>query len=733
MSNCPASELLQQRRIPAFVPPNDAAEAICKLPAKIPSMAASDIQSTYNFRPDEINESISPLYYTVSQEPVSSNAPDADDCVETTDVSSDSFTWVDWLTPITGIEGDRSWILAGESLNCTDNGDLSNSTTFKRPALPITQFGSVLPAPITAPISVASALGGNGGSGGGGSGDESGNKAEELVEVIDNELKIHPIYIDFNQGINSIFEYICGDDAQQLADDRSIKIEKFPVDLSAQEDGTYYIWLYRSGMSLNSDHQAIYSMGFFATDEANFNVHIPSCLFQLVAAVSVNGGKLSIKRIFCSTAQNADVYYGMSAAGGLYEPYGVYFTLSNPNQLITPADIVLTSVYIAQIVLYPINPTGYAYDFYAGSSVYTKSTTITLDAATLQKSRIIIFLDREKKECVLDTFDSKSSTDKDVILSLSRTTNTITGAVSSIVWVGYPFIPSPESQSFIIKVYPDYANGSKDSLPFTVRIQQASDTSEYAGRVVEEGATSPTFDQYIPVYEETFTATSSARTTVYFYINLYVYKNGNNRYCKISKKQTMGSILIGSITFGGKTDFSNYPAIYVTQSLITQSSNQAVYITPAYIGNFCILSVEEADDGTYGYLVNPGGSTVPKALTSCYVNGYISGIDTCSPFYFSTTAAYGYVIITFVPGDLDTATGAVINNAHISISVRAAGTPPDTTDPMNVRSIFMRFNRTATATTYLLPLPTTPLQFVYAEAPSTTVLEADIAKHMETP
>ena len=732
MSNCPASELLKQRRIPAFTPPNDASEAICKLPAKIPSMAASDIQSTYNFRPDEINEPISPLYYTVSQEPVSSGVAGADDCVETTDVSSDSFTWVDWLTPITGIEGDRVWILAGESLNCTDNGDLSNSPTFKRPALPITQFGSVLPAPITAPISVASALGGSGGGGGGGGGDESGNKAEEVVEVIDNELKIHPIYIDFNQGINSVFEYICGDDAQQLADDRSIKIEKFPVDLSAQEDGTYYIWLYRSGMSMNSDSQAIYSMGFFATTEASFYVHIPSCLFQLVAAVSVNSGKLSIKRIFCSTAQNADVYYGMSAAGGLYEPYGVYFTLSNPNQLITPADIMPTSVYIAQIVLYPINPMGHAYDFYAGASVYTATTTITLDATTSQSSRIIIFLDREKRECVLDTSGSKSATDKDVILSLSRTPNTITGAVSSIVWFGYPFIPSAESASFIIKVYPDYANGSKDSLPFTVRIQQASDTSEYAGRVVEEGATSPTFDQYIPVYEETFTATSSTSTTVYFYINLYVYKNGNNRYCKISKKQTMGSILIGSVTYGRRIS-SNYPNIYVTQSLITQSASQAVDITPTYIGNFCILSVEETDDKTYGYLVNPGGSTIPKALTSCYVNGYISGIDTCSPFYFSTTSTYGYVIITFVPADLDTSTGAVINNAHISISVRAAGTPPDTADPMNVRSIFMRFNRTATATTSLLPLPATPLQFVYAEAPSTTVLEAEIAKHMETP
>ena len=732
MSNCPASELLKQRRIPAFTPPNDASEAICKLPAKIPSMAASDIQSTYNFRPDEINEPISPLYYTVSQEPVSSGAADADDCVETTDVSSDSFTWVDWLTPITGIAGDRSWILAGESLNCTDNGDLSNSPTFKRPVLPITQFGSVLPAPITAPISVASALGGNGGGGGGG----DDTTSEEIVEVIDNELKIHPIYIDFNQGINSVFEYICGDDAQQLADDRSIKIEKFPVDFSVQEDGTYYIWLYRSGMRLNSDSQSIYSMGFFATTEASFYVHIPSCLFQLVAAVSVNSGKLSIKRIFCSTAQNADVYYGMSAAGGLYEPYGVYFTVSNTDKLITTADIVLTSVYIAQIILYPINPTGRAYDFYAGSSVYTKSTTITLDATTLQNSRIIIFLDREKRECVLDTSGSKSATDKDVILSLSRTPNTITGAVSSIVWFGYPFIPSAESESFIIKVYPDYANGSEDSLPFTVRIQQESDTSEYAGRVVEEGATSPELDQYIPVYEETFTATSGTRATVYFYINLYVNRDSNNRYCKISKKQTMGSILIGSITFGniyGAPASSNYPKIYVTQSLITQSASQAVNITPTYIGNFCILSVEETDDETYGYLVNPGGSTVPRALTYCYVNGYNSTIDTCSPFYFNTTATYGYVIITFVPADLDTSTGAVINNAHISISVRAAGTPPGTTDPMNVRSIFMRFNRTATATTSLLPLPATPLQFVYAEAPSTTVLEAEIAKHMETP
>lgn len=731
MSNCPASELLKQRRIPAFTPPNDASEAICKLPAKIPSMAASDIQSTYNFRPDEINEPISPLYYTVSQEPVSSGAADADDCVETTDVSSDSFTWVDWLTPITGIEGDRSWILAGESLNCTDNGDLSNSTTFKRPALPITQFGSVLPAPITAPISVASALGGGGG--GGGTPPATG---EELVEIVDNKLIIHPIYIIFNQGYNSIFEYICGDDTQQLADNRSIKVERFPVDFSAQVDGTYYVWLYRSGRGTDDNDAAIYSMGFFATTTPIFDVKIPSCLFQLVAAVSVNAGKVSISRIFCSKAQNADVYCGAQSKGEKYEPYGVYFTLSGTDSFITPSNILLKSIYIDRIIFYPINTLDHSYDYFRASSSYTQPVTLQLNDALLQKFQIAVFLDREKKECVLDTTGTMDGSDRDVVLYLYHTDSTITGSVSSIIWYGYPYMPSVISQSFIIKVYPDYSNGTKDSLPFTVRIQQASDTSEYAGRVRETGATNPILDQYIPVYEESFVASSTKVETVYFYINLYADKDNNTRYCKISKKQTMGSVLIGSVIFGDvyvALSLGIYPNIFVDQVLITNSVDTAVDLTPAYIGSFCILSVEETDDNTYGYLVNPGGSTVPTALTSCYVNGYNSTIDTCSPFYFSTTATYGYAIITFVPADLDISTGAVINNAHISISVRTAGTPPDTTDPMNVRSIFMRFNRTAAAATPLLPLPATPLQFVYAEAPSTTVLEAEIAKHMETP
>lgn len=248
MSNCPASELLKQRRIPAFVPPNDATEAICKLPAKIPSMAASDIQSTYEFRPDEINEPISPLYYTVSQEPVSSGAAGADDCVETTDVSSDSFTWVDWLTPITGIAGDRSWILAGESLNCTDNGDLSNSPTFKRPALPITQFGSVLPAPITAPISVASALGGNGGGGGGGGGGGTppviinGEEYKGFFKVIqptDWDQTGSKAAVEVVDGANWYNEY-CG---YAVINRLKYNVKKDKVTISTGSDVVNYIYL----------------------------------------------------------------------------------------------------------------------------------------------------------------------------------------------------------------------------------------------------------------------------------------------------------------------------------------------------------------------------------------------------------------------------------------------------------------------------------------------------------
>lgn len=242
MSNCPPSELLQQRRIPAFAPPNDAVEAICKLPAKIPSMAASDIQSTYEFSPAEINETISPLYYTVSQEPTSSNASEAGDCVETTDVSSDSFTWVDWLTPITGIEGDRSWILAGESLNCTDNGDLSNSPTFKRPALPITQFSSVLPAPITAPISVASALGGGGGGGGTPPVIINGEEYKGFFKVIqptDGDQTGSKAAVEVVDGANWYNEY-CG---YAVINSLKYDVKKDKVAISTGSDVVNYIYL----------------------------------------------------------------------------------------------------------------------------------------------------------------------------------------------------------------------------------------------------------------------------------------------------------------------------------------------------------------------------------------------------------------------------------------------------------------------------------------------------------
>lgn len=180
MSNCPASELLHQRTIPPFVPPNDAPEAICKLPAKIPVMAASDIQEIYGFTPNEVDEALTPLYYVVNQESESSSASDAGDCVENTDVGSDSFTWVDWLTPVAGMEDGRDWVLSGNALSCTDNGDLSNSTDFKRPTLPMTQFVAALPTPITAPISVASARGG----GGGGSTTVTGEEYKGYFKVI---------------------------------------------------------------------------------------------------------------------------------------------------------------------------------------------------------------------------------------------------------------------------------------------------------------------------------------------------------------------------------------------------------------------------------------------------------------------------------------------------------------------------------------------------------------------
>lgn len=169
-NTCETSEWLQSTQIPGLDVPNTAPEAICKSPAKIPRMAVFDIQAEYGFTEDEFDITIDPVYVQTDSTVSSSAAGDAEECVENSDTSTDSFTWVDWLTPISALAGDRLWVLDGEDLDCTETGDLSDDPDFKRPALPMASFNVVLPVPLTPPVTYDPDNGGIAGGGGGGGG-----------------------------------------------------------------------------------------------------------------------------------------------------------------------------------------------------------------------------------------------------------------------------------------------------------------------------------------------------------------------------------------------------------------------------------------------------------------------------------------------------------------------------------------------------------------------------------
>lgn len=174
-NTCETSEWLQSTQIPRLNVPNTAPEAICKAPAKIPRMAVFDIRAEYGFTKDEFDIVIDPDYVQTDSAGAPPGTGDTEECVENSDTSTDSFTWVDWLTPVSTLADGRLWVLDGEELDCTETGDLSDDPDFKRPALPMASFNVVLPVPLTPPVTydpdnggVAGGGGGDGGGGGGG-------------------------------------------------------------------------------------------------------------------------------------------------------------------------------------------------------------------------------------------------------------------------------------------------------------------------------------------------------------------------------------------------------------------------------------------------------------------------------------------------------------------------------------------------------------------------------------
>lgn len=673
MSNCPASELLKQRRIPAFTPPNDASEAICKLPAKIPSMAASDIQSTYNFRPDEINEPISPLYYTVSQEPVSSGAADADDCVETTDVSSDSFTWVDWLTPITGIEGDRSWILAGESLNCTDNGDLSNSTTFKRPALPITQFGSVLPAPITAPISVASALGGNGGGGGGG---QPAQESSPLIEIKNNNIIIHPTYIKiilFDSIANTFYIGFKHNTTDQFARNTSVSIDNIGFDITDTDDGEYTIYAYYSNAyptisSVSAEKQQI---SFIMAQSSSMHRLIDAlgCYIIPLCDITVKKNKLYNLRIKCSRI-NEIIAGDISSNGNLSQYWWIaaFVRLTNIDKPLTNTSIEfqLDTVYV-RVGAYYLQT-----DVTSDYRLIDDDKELTIDGTSIVQNNCYIYLQIDNSTngspyyyTQTTSSDEPSTLIRGILLGRLYNYSSYLRLFRSIVG-GRPFISVP---LYRFKISIDMLDINNPSAG--IKINVASGTailsgnedyslSEYNYSVKSKsmelpvGSISETKTYYIYLVFNAAGESSIGTETVdmlpvgdicYTYITDNAYLDGSNAFSGNVKR--IGTVRVepdDTVQFG--YDVS-----------VTQQLSGDIKIGPSYMGPFCFLpaTVRTSTGQKVRYIVNPRGGYKADAaaptvnrLTEIFITSSIrSVIPAVEPIFITTTS--GCALYFFAP------------------------------------------------------------------------------------
>lgn len=294
---CEASELLKQRIIPPMSPPNDAPEAVCKLPAKIPTMAALDIRAAYEFTAAELDTPITPEYVAVD----GSNPPaTAEDCVENTDVSTGKFTWVDWLTPVKALEGDRHWIIDTE-LDCTEDGDLSEDTAFKRPALPMNQYTPVLPTPIAPALAIPTGTGG----GGGGSVEK---ECCDLVELIDGELVVHPIYMRFQAGCALTyvaFMHNAPERADGSAYIPTMYKDGIDYDIKDAPDGIYYLYAYFSGLGLPFDvvnypdtHQV--TLVWSASPLAGVELTAPGSYSIKICKVFISSNKISFLSALCS-------------------------------------------------------------------------------------------------------------------------------------------------------------------------------------------------------------------------------------------------------------------------------------------------------------------------------------------------------------------------------------------------------------------------------------------------
>lgn len=700
MSNCPASELLKQRRIPAFVPPNDAAEAICKLPAKIPSMAASDIQSTYNFRPDEINESIAPLYYTVSQEPVSSDAAGADDCVETTDVSSDSFTWVDWLTPITSIEGDRNWILAGELLNCTDNGDLSNSTTFKRPALPITQFGSVLPAPITAPISVASALGGNGGGGGGGGQPVQGDPP--LIEIKNNNIIIHPTYIKiilFDSIASTFYIGFKHNTTDQFARNTAVSIDNIGFDITDTEDGEYTIYAYYSNAyptipTVDAEKQQI---SFIMAQGSNVHqlINALGCYIIPLCDITVNKNKLYNVRIKCSRI-NEIIAGDISSNGNLSQYWwmGAFVKLTNVDEPLTNTSIEfqLDTIY-THVGAYYLQT-----DANSDYRLIDNDNELTIDGTSIINNNCYIYLQIDKSTNGSPYYYTQTASSAEpstliggIMLGRLYNNGSSLRLFRSIVG-GRPFISVP---LYGFKISIDMLDINNPSAG--IKINVAAGTAVLAG---DEDYSLSEYNYNVKSKSMELPAGSLSETKTY-----YVYLIFNAAGESSDGTEAVDALPVGDICYTYISDNGNLDGSYAFSGnvrkigdvrvepddtvqygydvSITQRLSGDIKIGPSYMGPFCFLpaTVRTLASQKVRYIVNPRGGYKAAAaaptvnrLTEIFITSSIkSVIPTVAPIFITTD---GFSLYFFAPVVADDG-GSFTEQCSVSLLSNSSEDLPD--------------------------------------------------------
>jgi hypothetical protein len=229
MSNCPASDKIQNAIIPELSCNNPAPESILRLPTALPGVVgAGDLETDYQLTAADVNAAWTASYYQVSSNGVTEDT-NTTVCVDNTAVDYNTFTWVDWLSPAQALEKDREWI---KQLECSIDGG-SNGLTFG-PVRPPAARQPIVSLPMPS-VTVNKY---NEGGGGGGIIVQSQEMAFKM-EVTNMQLRIRPgrVYIHDNKAKSICFQY----GAFPAAQDCMIKGDIVPVTFNTLDNAVYLI------------------------------------------------------------------------------------------------------------------------------------------------------------------------------------------------------------------------------------------------------------------------------------------------------------------------------------------------------------------------------------------------------------------------------------------------------------------------------------------------------------